>query len=199
MSDSKDTSARDTKQRIVTAGTELFRRRGYTGTGMKQIAEAAGAPFGSIYHFFPGGKAQLGEQVIRTSGAVYLGLVTANLAPHEDRAAATGDFFTAAAATLSELDFADPCPIATVALEVAGTNERLRLATTEVFDSWIDGLADYYAAGGIPQPAARETASSVIALLEGAFMLGRAARSTAPVLAAGRAATAIVRAVLVGE
>lgn len=199
MSDSKDTSAPDTKQRIVTAGTELFRRRGYTGTGMKQIAEAADAPFGSIYHFFPGGKAQLGEQVIRTSGAVYLGLVTAHLAPNENRAAATGDFFTAAAATLSDLDFADPCPIATVALEVAGTNERLRLATSEVFDSWIDGLADYYAAGGIPQPVARETASSVIALLEGAFMLGRAARSTAPVLAAGRAATAIVRAVLADE
>ncbi|MFE9651074.1 TetR/AcrR family transcriptional regulator [Streptomyces sp. NPDC006365] len=199
MSDSKGTSARDTKQRIVTAGTELFRRKGYTGTGMKQIAEAAGAPFGSIYHFFPGGKAQLGEEVIRTSGAVYLGLVAELLDPHEDRAVATGDFFTAAADTLSELDFADPCPIATVALEVASTNEQLRLATSEVFDSWIDGLAAYYAAGGIPEPAARETASSVIALLEGAFMLGRAGRSTAPVLAAGRAAAAIVRAVLVGE
>jgi AcrR family transcriptional regulator len=163
---------------------------------MKQIAETAGAPFGSIYHFFPGGKAQLGEEVIRTSGVVYLGLVTALMAPYEDMVAATGDAFTAAADTLSELDFADPCPIATVALEVASSNEQLRQATSEVFDSWIDGLAAYYAAGGIPQPAARETASSVIALLEGAFMLGRAARSTAPVLAASRAAAAIVQAAL---
>ncbi|MFD5710465.1 TetR/AcrR family transcriptional regulator [Streptomyces pharetrae] len=198
MSDRKDTGARDTRQRIVTASTELFRRRGYTGTGMKQIAEAAGAPFGSIYHFFPGGKEQLGEEVIRTSGAAYLGLIAALMEPHEDRAAATRDAFTAAAGTLSELDFADPCPIATVALEVAGTNDRLRQATSQVFDSWIDGLAAYYAAGGIPEPAARETAGSVIALLEGAFMLGRAARSTAPVLAAGRAAAAIVRAALGG-
>ncbi|NSC19868.1 TetR/AcrR family transcriptional regulator [Streptomyces albus subsp. chlorinus] len=198
MSDSKGTSTRDTKQRIVTACTELFRRSGYTGTGMKQIAEAAGAPFGSLYHFFPGGKAQLGEEVIRTSGAVHLGLVAALLEPHADRAAATCDFFAAAADTLSELDFADPCPVATVALEVAGTNERLRLATSQVFDSWIEELAAYYAAGGIPRPVARETASSVIALLEGAFMLGRAARSTAPVLAAGKAAAAVVRAALDG-
>ncbi|MFH8773259.1 MULTISPECIES: TetR/AcrR family transcriptional regulator [unclassified Streptomyces] len=199
MSDSKAPSTHETRQRIVSAGTELFRRTGYTGTGMKQIAEAAGAPFGSIYHFFPGGKAQLGEEVIRTSGAVYLGLITALMTPYEDRAAATADAFTAAAGTLAELDFADPCPIATVAMEVAGTNEKLRQATSEVFDSWIDRLAAYYAEGGVPEPAARETASSVIALLEGAFMLGRAARSTTPVLSAAKAAAAIVRAALAGE
>ncbi|NKQ23134.1 TetR/AcrR family transcriptional regulator [Streptomyces galbus] len=199
MQQPKDTDTVGTKQRILTAGVELFRRSGYTGTGMKQIAEAAGAPFGSIYHFFPGGKVQLGEEVIRTSGAVYLGLVAEHLYPHEDRAAATAAFFTAAADTLTELDFANPCPIATVALEVAGTNERLRTATAEVFDNWITGLAAYYAAGGLPEPLARDTASSVLALLEGAFMLARAARSTAPVLTAGIAAAAIVRAALAGE
>ncbi|MGW7522369.1 TetR/AcrR family transcriptional regulator [Streptomyces sp. NPDC054783] len=199
MSDGKAISTHETRQRIVNAGTELFRRSGYTGTGMKQIAEAAEAPFGSIYHFFPGGKAQLGEEVIRTSGAVYLGLITALMEPYEDRVAATADAFTAAAGTLAELDFADPCPIATVAMEVASTNDALRRATSEVFDSWIDHLAAYYAEGGISGPAARETASSVIALLEGAFMLGRAARSTEPVRAAGTAAAAIVRAALAGK
>jgi AcrR family transcriptional regulator len=199
VSEGKTSGTHETRQRILRAGTELFRRAGYTGTGMKQIAEAAGAPFGSIYHFFPGGKAQLGEEVIRTSGAVYLGLITTLMAPYEDRVAATADAFTAAAGTLAELDFADPCPIATVAMEVASTNEALRRATSEVFDSWIDRLAAYYAAGGVREPVARETAGSVIALLEGAFMLGRAARSAEPVLAAGRAAAAIVRTALSGE
>ncbi|GLX54365.1 TetR/AcrR family transcriptional regulator [Streptomyces sp. MB22_4] len=199
MSDGKTTSTHETRQRIVRAGTELFRRSGYTGTGMKQIAAAADAPFGSIYHFFPGGKTQLAEEVVRTSGAVYLGLVTTLMTPYEDRVAATADAFTAAAGTLVELDFADPCPIATVALEVASTNEPLRRATSEVFDSWTAQLAAYYAAGGIPEPRARDTATSVIALLEGSFMLSRAARSTAPVLAASGAAAAIVRAALAGE
>lgn len=199
MSDGKAISTHETRQRIVHAGTELFRRSGYTGTGMKQIAEAAEAPFGSIYHFFPGGKAQLGEEVIRTSGAAYLGLITTLMEPYEDRVAATADAFAAAADTLAELDFADPCPIATVAMEVAGTNDTLRRATSEVFDSWIDHLAAYYAQGGMREPAARETASSVIALLEGAFMLGRAARSTEPVRTAGTAAAAIVRAALAAE
>ncbi|MFD4315861.1 TetR/AcrR family transcriptional regulator [Streptomyces sp. NPDC058548] len=200
----------DTRQRIVTAATELFRRQGYAASGMKQIVAAADAPYGSAYHFFPGGKAQLGEEVVRTSGAAYLGLI-AELFPtaadaggaaadtHTDMAAVTGDAFLAAAETLRELDFADPCPIATVALEVASTHEPLRVATAEVFASWTDGLAAFYRAGGIAEPAAHETASSVIALLEGAFMLGRAARSTDPVTAAARAAAAIVRAALPQE
>ncbi|MCB8902358.1 MULTISPECIES: TetR/AcrR family transcriptional regulator [unclassified Streptomyces] len=202
----------DTRQRIVTAATELFRRQGYAASGMKQIVAAADAPYGSAYHFFPGGKAQLGEEVVRTSGAAYLGLIAelfptataaggadTDTAVATDMAAVTSDAFMAAAETLRELDFADPCPIATVALEVASTHEPLRLATAEVFASWTDGLAAFYRAGGMAEPAAHETASSVIALLEGAFMLGRAARSTDPVTAAARAAAAVVRAALPQE
>ncbi|MFB6581994.1 MULTISPECIES: TetR/AcrR family transcriptional regulator [unclassified Streptomyces] len=186
----------DTRARIVTAATELFRLQGYAASGMKQIVAAADAPYGSAYHFFPGGKAQLGEEVVRTSGAAYRELIVGLFSPTQDAdpATVTRDAFTAAAQTLHELDFTDPCPIATIALEVAGTHEGLRLATAEVFAGWTDALAAFYRAGGIAEPAAHETASSVIALLEGAFMLGRAARSTDPVLAASRAAAAIVRA-----
>ncbi|NUP79943.1 MAG: TetR/AcrR family transcriptional regulator, partial [Nonomuraea sp.] len=44
----------DTRTRIQNAATMLFRRNGYPGTGLKRIATEADAPFGSIYHFFPG-------------------------------------------------------------------------------------------------------------------------------------------------
>jgi hypothetical protein len=42
-----------------------------------KIAAMAGAPFGSVYHFFPGGKERLGEEVVRPSGALYLQLFEA--------------------------------------------------------------------------------------------------------------------------
>ncbi|MER5930678.1 TetR/AcrR family transcriptional regulator [Streptomyces sp. NPDC002054] len=188
------TTKSDTRARILTAATELFRRQGYAATGMKQIVAAAEAPYGSAYHFFPDGKAQLGEEVVRTSGAAYLALIGELFAdPEADPALATGAAFRAAAETLHELDYTDPCPIATVALEVASTHEGLRRATAEVFASWVEALAAFYAGAGIPVPAAQATATSVIALLEGAFMLGRAGRSREPVLAAATAAMAIVR------
>ena len=186
----------DTKSRILEATATFFRRQGYTGTGMKQILAAANAPFGSLYHFFPGGKEQLGGEVIRRSGRMYGQLFEAIMGASPDVAAGVGDFFTGVAETLRQTDYADACPIATVALEVASTSEPLRQATAEVFESWIAAAATRFRAAGIPRGKARGLAVSTLAALEGAFVLSRAMRSTEPVEVAGRAAAAAVRAAL---
>jgi AcrR family transcriptional regulator len=178
------------------SSAELFRRQGYNGTGVKQIVAEAGAPFGSLYHFFPGGKEQLGAEVIRTSGAMYLRLLGEVAGPAPDVATGIDWFFAGAAETLVETDYADACPIATVALEVASTNETLRQATADVFDSWIDAATSYLAGAGIAPARARELALVVLCLLEGAFVFSRAQRSVEPMHAAGRCAAAAVRGAL---
>lgn len=188
-----------TKDRILETTAELFRRYGYTGTGLKQIVREAGAPFGSLYHFFPGGKAELGVEVIRRSGRLYLELFEAIADQASDIETGVGDFFAGAAEVLRQTDFADACPIATVALEVASVNEPLREATAEAFDSWIDAGATRFAAAGIAHGEARTLALTTIGGLEGAFVLGRALRSTEPVEAAGAAATAAIRSALSGS
>jgi AcrR family transcriptional regulator len=182
-----------TRERIVAASAGLFGRQGYNGTGVKQIVAEANAPFGSIYHFFPGGKEELGAEVIRTSGRLYLALIDHFFAPGDDPVAATRAFFAAAADALVELDFADPCPIATVAMEVASTSEPLRLATAEAFSSWIERTAEHLAAAGLHAEAARTLAVALLAALEGGFMLGRALRDPAPVRQAGEHAVVAVR------
>jgi AcrR family transcriptional regulator len=50
----------DTRARLLEAAAQLFREQGYAATGLKQITAEAEAPWGSLYHFFPGGKEQLG-------------------------------------------------------------------------------------------------------------------------------------------
>jgi AcrR family transcriptional regulator len=180
----------------MTASAALFRRQGYPGTGLKQITTEAGAPFGSLYHFFPGGKEQLGAEVIRWSGAGYLALVTQFFDPAPDVATAIERAFAGAGQTLVDTDYADACPIATVALEVASTNETLRHATDDVFESWIAALAERFTGAGIEAAAARALSLSVLCLLEGAFLFCRAARSLDPMVAAGATAAAAVRAAL---
>jgi AcrR family transcriptional regulator len=185
--------ASTTKERIVGAGAELFRLQGYTGTGVKQIVAEANAPFGSLYHFFPGGKEQLAAEVIRWSGAMYAELVTAVIDPAPDIVSAVDLFFTGAAQHLRDTDYEDACPIATVALEVASTSEPLREATAEVFDSWIDALVQRFSAAGLPDDVARELSIAMLGALEGAFVLSRAKRSTEPLEVAGRTMTEVVR------
>jgi AcrR family transcriptional regulator len=175
-----------TRDRILFATAELFRRQGYHGTGLKQIVAEADAPFGSLYHHYPGGKTELGERVIESAGAFFEALVTAVY----DSECSTEDsiraVFTGAAETLEATDYEDACPIATVALEVASTDDRLRLATAAVFERWTVGLTE--------RLGDRAKALAVIAALEGAFVLCRASRSTEAMHAAGEMAAALVAA-----
>jgi AcrR family transcriptional regulator len=184
---------KDTRGRIMDASGGLFRRNGYTGTGLKQIATAAGAPFGSIYHFFPGGKEQLGAEVIRWSGEMYLRLFETAMEAAPDVVTGVHAFFAGAAETLRETDYADACPIAAVALEVASTNEPLRQATAEVFTGWIDAGTEHLVTSGLSRETGRTLMISMLAGLEGAFVLSRALRSTEPLEVAGATAVAAVR------
>jgi AcrR family transcriptional regulator len=177
---------------------ELFRRYGYTGTGLKQVVAAANAPFGSLYHHFPGGKEQLGSEVIRRSGRMYADLFEAVFDASPDVVSGTTSFFLGAAETLRQTDYADACPIATVALEVASANEPLRQATASVFDSWIAVGTARLVEAGIPGEQARELTISFLAALEGAFILSRALRSTEPLEVTGAAMAEAVRAALPG-
>src|SRR5271154_639369 len=69
------TMASNTKERIVESSATLFRRQGYTATGVKQIVADAEAPFSSLYHFFPRGKDELAGEVIRSAGLFFQQLV----------------------------------------------------------------------------------------------------------------------------
>jgi AcrR family transcriptional regulator len=185
-----------TRERIVESSAELFRRQGYAATGVKQIVTAAQAPFGSLYHFFPGGKEQLGAEAVRTSGALYELLIPAVFDPAPDLITAVRNFFAGAAEHLVETDYADACPIATVALEVSSSSETMRAACAEVFERWIAAGAARHEAAGIDAATARRLTIGMLAALEGAFVLARALKNTEPLEVAGELAAQAVAAAL---
>jgi AcrR family transcriptional regulator len=189
MASGKTTPTRD---RILMATADLLRRRGYNGTGLKAIVKASEAPFGSIYHFFPGGKEELGAEAIRTAGRTYNALIQAFFESATDIPGTTKAFFDGAAEVLKMTDYEDACPIATVALEVASTSEPMREASGDVFESWISDLCADFEALGMDQSKTRELAVLLLMLIEGAFLLCRSWKNTVPMEIAGRAAVEAV-------
>jgi AcrR family transcriptional regulator len=183
---------RPTRARLVDAAAELLRRQGLPGTGVKQILSAAEAPFSSLYHHFPGGKEELAAEAIRTAGDWYQEHVQDAWDAAPDLPGSITAIFDGAAQELIASDYADACPIATVALEVASTSEPLRLATAGVFDAWIAGASARLTAAGIDEDRAVDLARTIIALLEGAFILARASKTTDPMHAARQAALILV-------
>jgi AcrR family transcriptional regulator len=188
----------DTRDRIVTATTELFRRSGYNGTSLKQITAAADATTGSLYHFWPGGKDELTREVLETSGAAYREFFEVMVTDSADPGRAIADFFEGGAQLMESTDFIDPCPIGGVAREVASTDDGLRTAADGVFAGWIDAVAEFLERSGLADDVAREMASTLISTIEGGFVLARTSRDGVAFRAAGRHMQMLVDAALTG-
>jgi AcrR family transcriptional regulator len=174
-----------TRDRIVEASAELFRRQGYNATGVKQIVTEARAPFGSVYHHFPGGKEEIGAHAVRVSGKLYEQLIPAIFGVAPDLVSGVRMFFAGAAQHLLDTDYEDACPIATVALEVSSVSEPMRRACADVFESWIVAGMGHNEDHGIAPEQARELIVAMLCALEGAFVLARAMRDTTPLYTAG--------------
>ena len=179
--------ARSTRESILTAAAELMRRKGYGAVGMKDITEASGAPIGSLYHHFPGGKVQIAREALINAGAAYALLIPAIVDQYTDLGDAIDGVFTQAAQDMSGTGFANMCPVASVAAEVADTVEELREASASVFAGWVDAGSAYFSSRGLDASRAREVTFALISALEGAFVIARTMRDTEPLLAAGRA------------
>ncbi len=180
----------DTRSRILAGAARLFRRRGFAGTGIKAILTESNAPYGSLYHFFPGGKEELGVAAVAEGGETYRQLVEVFFEHTDDVIDATRRFFDGAAELLEATDFDDACPIATIALEVASVNEPMRAAAAGAFDSWIDIIERRLARDGLDPERAHGLAVELFCAMEGAFLLARTTRSSTPVRIVGSSITA---------
>jgi AcrR family transcriptional regulator len=178
--------ARSTRESILTAAAELMRHKGYAAVGMKDVVAASGAPIGSLYHHFPGGKIQIAREALVNAGAAYGLLIPTLIDPYDDLGEAIDAAFGQAAEDMSSTGFANMCPVASVAAEVADTVVELRDTTAAVFAGWLDGGTGYFRSRGLSASLARDVTVALIGALEGAFVLARTLRSTEPLLAAGR-------------
>jgi AcrR family transcriptional regulator len=178
--------ASDTRQRLVSAAEQLFRVQGYSGTGLKQLTAEARAPWGSLYHFFPAGKAALGAEAIRYAGQLYAEGWRRAFERGETAGEAVDRVFRAEVRILEGSDYRNGCPIASTTLDVASTDEGLRLACDAAFSLWIETIMNGLEAHGAPPQATRPLAIFMIATLEGAIVLARAAKDPSPLIESAR-------------
>ncbi len=160
----------DTRERMVRSAAELLREQGAAATSIDSVLAHSGAPRGSVYHHFPGGRTQLIEEAVALSGDFIAGLIEA-----DEPLAVVDKFFSLWRRWLVDSEFRAGCPIVSVTV----TGETPRLAAG-VFSRWADGLAASFAAHGVAEARARRLATFVIAAVEGAVVMCRAEESLAP-------------------
>src|SRR2546423_3579459 len=171
-----------TRDRIVAAAAQLYGRYGYNGVGLKQVAAESGAPIGSLYHFFAGGKDELAAEALQLSGHGYQVLVEGIFEGAPDLISGIQAAFAGAAEVLEASGYTDACWIETVALEVASSNEPLRLVTAEIFERWIDAATRLVEAGGGPAGQARPVGGALITRPGRGLVLSRLPSRPGPAL-----------------
>jgi len=170
------------KDALVYTAMRLFRRQGYASTGLQQILSESGAPKGSLYHYFPGGKEDLAKAAVRLAAKLVGEMLSEHSARYKTAAAFVKAYCTTMAKWMEESGFRSGCPIATTMLETAPHSRELTRAGVEALAHWTSIIAPVFAAEGASKLEAMNKAETLIANMEGALLLARVRRSSRPIM-----------------
>jgi TetR/AcrR family transcriptional repressor of lmrAB and yxaGH operons len=177
---------------MVEAAFELFRKRGYHATAFSDVVRESGAPRGSIYFHFPGGKQELAREAIALAGDEIEEMVKAAARRAEDPGSLVRALGEIVAKRLEESGYQSGCSIATMVLELAPTDEELSAEFDAVFARWRSALVGQFEAMGVALEPAAVLADLVMSAIEGALVLSRAARGPEPFRSTVDALAAVV-------
>src|SRR5688572_5865543 len=177
--------AKDTRTRMIETTARLLQHRGYYGTSLSDILEASGAPRGSLYFHFPGGKDQLVLEATRAAVAEATHALEQTMAAAADPAEAVRLYVGACADLMRETDYTFGCPVAPVILDATGGRPELAVICRQAFEEWTQMLQTAFAAAGIAKARAHALAVLVNAAIEGLLLIARADRDCAALAIVG--------------
>lgn len=167
--------ATGTREAMLGSAIRLFRERGVGDTSFADVLEASGAPRGSVYHHFPGGKKQLVSEAIESAGTY----VAANFERSEDGPAEMIDRFARFyMEALERTGFREGCPL--MAAAVAGAKEEAAVPAARAFSQIHASLTASLTEAGVEKPRAGSLATLAISAIEGAIVLSRTEKSVEP-------------------
>ena len=180
-----------TRRRMVRGAAALLRERGYTGTGFREVIDATGAPRGSIYHHFPGGKAQLAQEAVEYVAELAREAIREPL-DAGDPIGALRAFVALWLADFERSGFRAGCPIAAVAVESHDDAPELLESAAAAFAAWQRAFSKSLRTAGLKPARAERLANLVVSAVEGAIVISRARRDPRPLEQAGRELEAVL-------
>ncbi len=172
---------RSPRERMVVSAALLIRERGAHATAISDVLQHSGAPRGSAYHYFPGGRTQLLCEAVDYAGDHVAAVITEAGGGLE----LVDTLVEKYRQQLLDSDYRAGCPIAAVSVEAGDEADRERMAAVidraaAVFARWTDLIAQRFVADGIPRERAGELSVLATTALEGAILLARVRRDVAP-------------------
>jgi AcrR family transcriptional regulator len=161
--------SRVSEPELLGRSAEIFRRHGFEGTSLSQLAAATGLEKASLYHRFPGGKAEI---ALAVAGSVYAWFeknvftpLKAGGSPQKKLRAVTEQL------RIFYVDGKMPCALD--ALSFPGGGEELAAALKAALLAWLKAFTEIARESGLTAADARKRAERAVMLIEGSLVLGR--------------------------
>jgi TetR/AcrR family transcriptional regulator, lmrAB and yxaGH operons repressor len=166
----------DARDRMIAGAARLLARHGLQATSFSTVLAETGAPRGSIYHHFPGGK---DEMVIAAIGATERHVIELlDFPPGTSVRQVVESFLGAWRLLLTAGDFHAGCAL--VAVTVAAETDDVRERAAHAFGAWRTALAAALQNAGLEAAVAESTAALLLSASEGAVVMSRAERDLGP-------------------
>jgi AcrR family transcriptional regulator len=173
---------------MVISTALLIRERGAHSTAISDVLEHSGAPRGSAYHYFPGGRTQLLCEAVDYAAEH----TAARVAKAEHSLAAVDVIVDGFRRLLVESDYRAGCPVVAVAVEA--DNPAVIDRAAAAFAQWTELIGCRLEADGVGSERAEELAMLLMTSIEGAIVVARTARDVKPLDLVHRQLRAIVAA-----
>ena len=169
------------RESLIRTAMRLFRRQGYASTGLNQILAESGAPKGSLYHYFPGGKEELAVSAVELAGLMIRDLLETHAREKTTKRSFVKGYCDTMAGWMEESGYRSGCPIATTMLETVPGSPTLTKAGQLAIKSWVEVITGVFVREGATIRDAEKTAKSLIGAIQGALILARISGSSDPI------------------
>lgn len=168
-----------TRTTMLVAAAGLLRERGAAGVTVDEVLTRSGAPRGSVYHHFPGGRSQILSEALEFAGNE----IVAALDQDVDRSAVAllRQVAGLLRTSLIESDFTAGSPVLAAAIGSGPDEKLLAPVAGDILRRWHVASREAFLREGFGAAEATALAHTTISALEGAVVLCRATRSAAPI------------------
>lgn len=157
------------RSEVIPVLAEIFREHGFAGASLSEITRGTGLGKGSLYHFFPGGKEEMGQAVLDDVAEWFEANVFQPLRESEDPARGIDHMFKATVRFFNS--GRRICLVGSFALD--DTRDRFAHTIHSYFAAWVVALEAALQRSGFDSKHARETSEDVVAGIQGALVLAR--------------------------
>lgn len=163
---------------MLESAVEVLRERGAAGVTVDEVLNRSGAPRGSVYHHFPGGRSQILREALSYAGDE----ITASIdeAAGQSAPVLLRQFVQLWEDALTSSDYSAGCPVLAAAVGSGEDEQQLTSVAGDIFSRWREASKQTYIRDGFDEAEAASLADMTISAMEGAVVLCRSVRSLQP-------------------